>query len=194
MSKIFVISGQSGVGKGSVQKVLKDNHLDFYDVVTCTTRSPRPHEIDGKDYFFLTEKEFKNKISNNEFLEYAHVHDWIYGTPKSEIEKAKSLNKNTFLEIDVQGAIEVKKIIPNAVLIFISYEEGDLNQLIRSRIKHDTQRGDLAEAEIKKRIESAQKEETYKKYYDYIVINPEGHPEKAVEEINNIITKETNDN
>jgi guanylate kinase len=188
-SKVFVISGQSAVGKGAIGKALREKYPDFYDIITCTTRPPRPNETDGKDYFFLNKEQFLAKIDNQQFLEYAHVHDWYYGTPKSELEKAKNQNKNVFLEIDVQGAVEVKKILPESVLIFISYEEGDLEQLIRNRMAHDPKRRNFSDDEINKRLESARIEDGYKKYYDYVVINPEGHPEKAIEEITNIVTQ-----
>lgn len=185
--KLFIISGQSGVGKSTILKKILSNHPEFHRVVTFTTRDPRPGEIPGEDHFFVYREKFEEMIKNNEFIEYAQVHNEMYGTPKKQIEDVLKLGKNAIMEIDVQGATNIKKIIPEAVLIFLKYEEGDLNQIIRRRIQNDKERGDTPEVEIQRRIESAQKEAKYEKYYDYSVVNPEGQPEKAVAEIEEII-------
>ena len=187
MNKIFILSGQSGVGKNTIFQLLEKGLSDFYRVITCTTRKPRPGEADGKDYFFLTDREFKNRIAEGRFLEYAHVHDWLYGTPLSEIEKAEKLGKNIFLTIDVQGATKLKREKPEVVTIFLKFAGDNLEQLVRDRIGRDSARN-LSEDEIESRIVSAQKEAEYIKYYDYVVDNPEGHPEVAVQEIQEIIT------
>jgi len=186
MSKIFILSGHSGVGKNTIFRLLERDLSDFFRVVTCTTRKPRPGEVDGKDYFFLTDQEFKDRIAENRFLEYAHVHDWFYGTPLDEIEKAEKLGKNILLTIDVQGATKIKRERPETIIIFLKYAGDNLEQLIRDRIGRESAR-DLSEDEVKRRIVSAKKEAEYVKYYDFVVENPEGHPEAAVEEIEGII-------
>ncbi|KKQ17107.1 MAG: Guanylate kinase [Berkelbacteria bacterium GW2011_GWB1_38_5] len=185
--KLFVISGQSGVGKNTILKKILVNHPEFHRVVTFTTRDPRPNEIPGEDHFFVYPEKFKEMIENNEFIEYAKVHDEMYGTPKEQVEEVLNAGRNAIMEIDVQGTMQVKKILPEAVLIFIKYEEGDLEQSIRHRIKNDQERGETTEEEIRCRIVSAQKEAEYEKYYDHVVTNPEGKPDEAVKEIEKII-------
>ncbi|MDZ7586283.1 MAG: guanylate kinase, partial [Patescibacteria group bacterium] len=160
-------------------------------VVTFTTRDPRPNEIPNEDHFFVYREKFDEMIKNNEFIEYAKVHGEMYGTPKEQIEEALNPptggGKNAIMEIDVQGAKQVKKILPETVLIFIKYDDADLEGAIRRRIQNDPKRGETAEEEIQRRIESARKEAEYEKYYDFSVINPEGQPEEAIEEIEKII-------
>ncbi|MEI6040119.1 MAG: GNAT family N-acetyltransferase [Candidatus Berkelbacteria bacterium] len=185
-SKIFILSGQSGVGKNTIFKLLEKDLVDFHRVVTCTTRTPRAGEIDGHDYYFLTEGEFKKDIEDGKFLEYAHVHNFIYGTPMSEIKKAETLNQHIFLTIDVQGATKLKKEMPEVITIFLKFPEGDIDQLVRNRIGHDSKRN-LPETEIVRRIESAKAEAQYIKFYDYTVENVEGDPQVAVGKIEQII-------
>lgn len=184
---LYIISGQSGVGKNTILAGILKNHPKFHRVVTYTTRDPRPNEIPGTDHFFVYPEKFQEMIKNNEFLEYAEVHGEMYGTPKQQIEEVLNNGKNAIMEIDVQGAKQVKVLMPEAILIFIKYEEGDLEGTIRRRIKNDPERGETSEEEIQRRIESARQEAEYEKYYDYSVTNPEGHPEKAVEKIEKII-------
>ncbi|MCL5407483.1 MAG: guanylate kinase [Patescibacteria group bacterium] len=192
--KLFVISGQSGVGKNTILKQILANHPDLHRVITFTTRDPRPNEIPGEDHFFVYPEKFNEMIQNNEFIEYAQVHNEMYGTPKAQVEEVLSSGRSAIMEIDVQGTMQVKKIVPEAILIFIKYEEGDppageagLEKSVRRRIENDKERGETSEEEIKCRIESAKKEAEYKKYYNYVVTNPEGNPEAAVEEIEKII-------
>lgn len=185
-SKIFILSGQSGVGKNTIFKLLEKDLVDFHRVITCTTRTLRPGEVDGQDYYFLTDDEFKMGIEAGKFLEYAHVHNFLYGTPMSEIKKAEELNQHIFLTIDVQGATKLKKEMPEVITIFLKFPDGDIDQLVRNRIGHDSKRN-LSESEIIRRIESAQDEAQYIKLYDYAVENVEGSPEIAVGEIERII-------
>ncbi len=188
--KLFIISGQSGVGKNTILKALQKNHPDFHRAITFTTRDPRPDEIPGEDHFFVYQEKFQEMIKNHELLEWAEVHGNLYGTPKDQIEKALNAGSNVLMEIDVQGGLQIKKIIPEMVLIFIKYEEGDLEKIIRSRIAHDPSREKMSEDEIARRIATARKEAGFEKDYDYSVINPEGQPEQAIEQIENIIKKE----
>lgn len=193
-TKIFILSGQSGVGKNTIFKMLEKDLVNFHRVVTCTTRGPRAGEIDGHDYYFLTDEEFKQGIKDGKFLEYAHVHDFLYGTPISEIEKAKSLNKHIFLTIDVQGATELKKRMPEVITMFLKFGDGNLDELVRHRIAGTNSRRNLPEEDILRRIESAKFELTFIKNYDYAIENVEGHPEIAVKEIERIIESNTNGN
>lgn len=190
MNKLFIISGQSGVGKNTILRAILENHPDFFKPVGYTTRERRPGEIPGRDHYFVYRQKFDQMVKNNEFLEYAQVHGEKYGMPKDQIKKALKSGKNILMEIDVQGANKVKKIIPEAVMIFIKYEAGDLEKHIRNRIKNDPKRGQVSEKEIKKRVATAKKEIQFEKYYDYSVVNPEGHPEKAIEEVESIIENE----
>ena len=126
MERFFVISGSSGVGKGTVIKAFLDKNPNFKLSISCTTRKIRDGEIEGVNYFFLSKDEFENSINNNEFLEWAELSGHLYGTKRSFVEKCLSDKENLILEIDTKGALNVKKLMPNAVLIFIappSFEE-----------------------------------------------------------------------
>jgi len=191
--KLYIISGQSGVGKNTILKAILEKHPEFHRVVTFTTRDPRPEEIPGEDHFFVYPEKFQEMIENGEFIESAEVHGEMYGTPKKQIEEALKAGENALMEIDVQGATQIKKILPEAILLFLKYEEGDLEELIRRRIARDPKRGKTSEEEIQRRLQSAQKEAEYEKYYDYAIVNPEGHPEKAIEEIEKIIKNKEED-
>lgn len=192
--KLFILSGQSGVGKNTILKTILEKHPEFHRAVTFTTREPRPEEIPGEDHFFVYQEKFDEMIKNGEFLEYAQVHDEMYGTPKEQIAQALNNGKSVIMEIDVKGACQVKKIMPDAILIFIKYESNNIEAAIRSRIKNDPSRGDVSEEEIHTRIATARKEAGYEKYYDYAVVNPEGHPEQAIGEVEKIIQNELKKN
>lgn len=165
MSKLFVISGSSGVGKGTVIKKFLEMHPDFKLSVSCTTRSPREGEVHGKNYFFLTKEEFKSYIERNEFLEWAEFSGNMYGTQKAYVEKKLKEGKNLILEIDTQGALNVKKIMPDAQLIFIlppSIEELEA----RLRGRHTE-----TEDAIQKRLNTVKSEMENSKYFDFQVVN-----------------------
>ena len=185
--KLFIISGQSGVGKNTILKGVLEKHPEIHRAVTFTTRQIRPQEIPGEDHFFVYEEKFQDMIKNDEFLEYAEVHGEMYGTPKEQINLALEQKKDVLMEIDVQGAKQIKEKMPEAKLIFIKFEPGNLEQIIRKRIINDPNRGKTKEEEIKRRLESAKKENRDEKYYDFYVNNPEGNPEKAIEEVSKII-------
>jgi len=180
--KLIVISAPSGTGKTSVIKeILKLNQDKLIFSVSATTRQKRVNEIDGVDYYFLTEEEFKKKIENDEFIEWERIYDYYYGTLKSEIEKAKKLGKDILFELDVNGSLKLKKLYPEALLIFItppSIEE------LESRLR---KRNTETPETFKKRIERAKMELENSKYFDYEVKNYE--LESAIKEINDIIQK-----
>ncbi len=165
MKKLFVISGSSGVGKGTVIKEFLKKHPDFKLSVSCTTRSKREGEVNGVNYFFLTQKEFKKCIDNGEFLEWAEFSGNHYGTKKDFVESSLKNGENLILEIDTKGALNVKKLMPEAVLIFIappSLEE------LESRLRG---RHTETEEAIQKRLASIKLELENSKHFDYEIIN-----------------------
>ena len=165
MSKLFVISGSSGVGKGTVIKEFLKRNPEYKLSVSCTTRKPREGEVHGKNYFFLTREEFESCIDRNEFLEWAEFSGNMYGTQRPYIEEKLAQGKKLILEIDTQGALNVKKIMPDVVLIFIlppSFEELEA----RLRGRHTE-----TEEAIQKRLASTKLELENSKYFDYEVIN-----------------------
>lgn len=165
MGKLFVISGSSGVGKGTVIKEFLNKHTNFKLSVSCTTRSPREGEIHGINYFFLSQEEFKKCINNNEFLEWAEFSGNMYGTQKAYVQEKLAQGKNMILEIDTKGALNVKKIMPEATLIFIlppSLEELEA----RLRGRHTE-----TEEAIQKRLNSTKLEMENSKSFDYQIIN-----------------------
>ena len=179
MNKLYVISGSSGVGKGTVIKEFLNKHPEFKLSISCTTRNKREGEIDGVNYFFLSKEEFKNCINNNEFLEWAEFSGNFYGTKKEFVEKCLKNNENLILEIDTKGALNVKKLMPNAVFIFItppSMEE--LEHRLRGRHTE-------TEEAIQKRLASIKLEIENSKNFDYQIINDT--VENAVRQIENII-------
>lgn len=179
MSKLFVISGSSGVGKGTVIKDFLAKHPDFKLSISCTTRGKREGEVHGVNYFFLTQDEFKNHISNDEFLEWAEFSGNHYGTKKSFVNECLANGESLILEIDTKGALNVKKIMPEAVLIFIappSIEELEA----RLRGRHTE-----TEEAIQKRLASIKLEMENSKLFDYKVINDT--VENAVKELEKIM-------
>lgn len=180
--KLFVISGSSGVGKGTViQKLMKKNP-DFKLSISYTTRKKREGEIEGVNYFYVDKENFKKSIENNEFLEWAEFSENFYGTKKKYVEKVLNQGQNLILEIETQGAMQVKQKMPEAVLIFIlppSYE--DLENRLRGR---NTE----SEEAIAKRLDFVQLEIKNSEKFDYKVVNDK--VESAVSEIERIIKSE----
>ena len=180
--KLFVISGCSGVGKGTViNEFMKRNSDDFILSVSCTTRKPRPNEIDGVNYFFISKEEFEKNIKEDKFLEYAQFAENYYGTKKKYVQQKMEDGYNVILEIDTQGALQVKEKMQQAVLIFIappSVEE--LENRLRGRHTED-------EATIQKRLAQVKIELERSLKYDYTIINDS--IERAVEEIESIVRK-----
>lgn len=178
MSKLFVISGSSGVGKGTVIKEFLNKHPNFRLSISCTTRNKREGEEDGVNYFFLSQEEFKKCIENNEFLEWAEFSGNCYGTKKEFVQKCLSKGENLILEIDTKGALNVKKLMPEATLIFIappSIEELEA----RLRGRHTE-----TEEAIQKRLASIKSEIENSKHYDFVVVNDT--VENAVRQIEKI--------
>lgn len=162
--KLFIISGPSGTGKGTICKGLLDNP-NIRVSISMTTRSPRVGEVHGKHYYFVTRDEFEKTIAEGGLLEYAEVFGNYYGTPKAAVVEKLNQGKDVILEIDVQGALDAKRIYPDSVLIFIlppSLEE------LRVRIEG---RGTETEEAINLRLSKALKEMSYIDEYDYYVVN-----------------------
>lgn len=163
--KIFVISSPSGGGKTTIVRRILSEFPEIVFSVSATTRPKRPDEIDGVHYFFLTEEQFLDKIKNDEFIEWERFYDYYYGTLKTFVIDNIKNGKSVLLEIDVKGALSVKKIFPDAVLIFIdvpSFEE-----LVDRLKKRKTE----SETDLQKRIDRAKMELSYKDKFDYIFIN-----------------------
>lgn len=179
---LLVISGPSGVGKGTVLHDLMNTQENLVYSVSATTRKKRDGEIEGVSYFYKSHEEFEKMISEDKFLEYAYVHNNYYGTPKDFVEKKISEGKIVVLEIDVQGAVNVKNNTDNAVFIFLA--PPSLSEL-KNRI---VGRGTETENDINLRMNNARRELEYIKYYDYLVIND--HINSAINSVNEIINAE----
>lgn len=178
---LVVISGPSGAGKGTICKALLEKN-DFWLSVSATTRNPRVGEVDGTNYYFLSKEEFKNRIKSEGFLEYAEVYGNYYGTPKDSVLSAVDSGKDVVLEIDIQGALQVKETYPEGVFIFIlppSMKE------LRQRIIN---RGSETEESLMTRFKAAYKEINYVSKYNYAVVNDT--VEEAVKKIESIVIAE----
>ena len=176
--KLIVISGASGVGKGTVLKRMMELREDLTFSVSATTRPPRPNEVDGVHYYFVTRDKFQRMIDNEEFLEYDEHNATLYGTPVGQLEEKLNCG-NVILDIEPVGAANVRKKRPDATLIFImapSMEE--LERRLRSR-------GDTSENQIQMRLERARWETEQTVWYDHVVINDQ--VDACAEEILNII-------
>lgn len=180
--KLFVISGSSGVGKGTVLNAFLKKHPEFMLSISCTTRKPRQGEVDGVNYFFLTQENFKECINNNKFLEWAEFAGNYYGTKKKYINQCLEEGKDIILEIETKGALQVKKQMPEAVLIFIAPPSLEaLEARLRGRHTED-------EDTIQKRLNEVKVELELAEQYDYQVIND--NLEDAITKLEEIITGE----
>lgn len=179
---LYILSGPSGVGKGTVRKEIFQQDTDLKYSISMTTREKRQGEVDGVDYFFKTKAEFEEMIGNNELLEYAsYVHNY-YGTPKKYVEETLATGYDVFLEIEVQGAQQVKENFPEGVFIFLS--PPSLDELKNRIMSRGTESDDL----VLNRLKEAKKEIEMMDIYDYVVVND--HVERAVGKIQSIIESE----
>ncbi|WP_195331184.1 guanylate kinase [Leuconostoc lactis] len=180
---LIVLSGPSGVGKGTVRKaIFEEEGIDFQYSISATTRQPRVGEVDREDYFFVSREEFEQKIVNGDMLEYAQYVNNYYGTPKSFIDETLASGRDVFLEIDVQGALQVKSKMPEGIYIFLT--PPDLTNL-RERL---VGRGTDSQEVIEKRVAAARDELKQMINYDYAVENDQ--VVHAVDRIKAIITAE----
>jgi guanylate kinase len=181
---LIVISGPSGVGKDSVLQSMKARGLPFHFVVTTTTRPPRPEEVHGKDYFFISKEEFARMIENDEFFEYAIVYKDYKGNSKKQVHDALASGKDVVMRLDVQGAATVRKLAPEAVLVFLTTQsEHELVERLKSR------KTDTAE-DLGLRIATAHQELKRAGEFDYVIVNADGCLEQTVDTVIAIIRAE----
>lgn len=183
---LLVISGPSGAGKGTICKVLMNRNEDLKLSVSATTRQPRNGEVEGENYYFLTHDKFNDMISKNEFLEYAQTYSNFYGTPKGPVMESLEKGQDVVLEIEMQGARQVKQIYPEAILIFVL--PPTLNEL-QSRLSN---RGTETEEQMHERLSCAFEEIKQIKDYNYFIFNETNKEVEAAIEIENIISAEKN--
>ena len=189
--KLFVVSAPSGCGKGTILFEVLNNNKNLFYSVSATTRTPREGEIDGVNYYFLSKDEFKREIDNGGMLEYAQYCDNFYGTPKKKVVEKLEQGIDVILEIETKGAMQVKGVMPEAVLIFI------LPPSVLELRRRLNKRGTEEESVIEKRVKEAEDEILKAHNYDYIIMNDE--LDKAIEDFEAVLkasklTKENNKN
>ena len=181
---LIVISGPSGVGKDSVVQRMIERGFPFHFVVTATTREKRATEVHGKDYWFLSKDEFAHMIEENELIEYAIVYGDYKGIPKAQVREALASGKDVIMRLDVQGAESVRKLAPEALLIFITCEsEEELERRLRER---KTETADY----LSLRIATARKEFQRLDAFDYVIVNQDFHLDDTVDKVRAIIAAE----
>jgi guanylate kinase len=181
---LVVISGPSGVGKDSVLQRMKERGLPFHFVVTATTRPPRPEEKEGIDYIFVGREEFAALIDKQELLEYAIVYGDYKGIPKDQVRKALATGKDVVMRVDVQGAATVRKLSPEAILIFLTTSSEE--ELVERLEKRKTE----ASEDLKLRIATARQEFKRIAEFDYVVVNRDNELDETVDTIMAIIDAE----
>ena len=181
---LVVLSGPSGVGKDAVLSELRNYDRPWHFAVTATTRPMRPGERDGVDYIFLDPDTFSRMRDRDEFLECAEVYGRWYGVPRSQARDAFRTGKDVFLKIDVQGAATIRRMAPEALLIFLMPPSMDeLRQRLEGRMTESS-------PELERRLQTAQQELAQVHHFDYRVINPHGHLEQAAADIDAIVAAE----
>ncbi|GAX77118.1 hypothetical protein CEUSTIGMA_g4564.t1 [Chlamydomonas eustigma] len=181
---VVIISGPSGVGKDSVLQRLKEKREDLYFVVTATSRPMRPKEVEGRDYFFVSKEKFERWIAEGQLLEHAMVYGDYKGIPRQQVDQAVAAGTDVLLRIDVQGAATVKKLIPEAVSIFIAAESQA--KLVERLAARKTESID----KMLVRVQTAQKEMEKMRSFDYAVVNKEGCLDQCADAIAAIIDAE----
>jgi len=181
---LVVISGPSGVGKDATLKRMEELGYPFHFVVTATTRPRRPNEVDGVDYHFISEREFTAMLEKDELLEHAIVYGQHKGIPRKQVREALASGKDVIMRIDVQGAATIRRLVPEAVFIFLTASSEE--ELIRRLKKRRTE---TAEG-LERRIATARGEMKRLDEFDYVVVNRDGHLDDTVKTIAAIITAE----
>jgi guanylate kinase len=181
---LVVISGPSGVGKDATLQIMKQSNYPFYFVVTATTRPKRPNEVDGEDYHFVSVGEFAEMIEQNELLEYAVVYGDYKGIPKKHVREALASGQDVIMRIDVQGAATIRRLVPNAVTIFLTAESED--ELVRRLEERKTEDPD----KLKMRIATARQEIKRIVEFDYVVMNRVHRLEETVNQVLSIMAAE----
>lgn len=162
---LVVVSGFSGAGKGTLMKRLMEKYDNYALSVSATTRAPRPGEEHGREYFFHTKKEFEELILEDALIEYAQYVDNYYGTPKAYVEKQLNMGKDVILEIEIQGALKVKKKMPNTLLLFVTPPSAE--ELRRRLVNRGTESLEVIESRLSRASEEAEGMQEY----DYILMN-----------------------
>ncbi len=181
---LIVISGPSGAGKDTVVQRMKERKLPFHFVVTATTRPPRPNEVDGRDYFFVSKDEFARMIDQNELIEYAIVYGDYKGIPKAQVREALASGKDVVMRLDVQGAESVRKLAADALLIFITTESEE--ELVNRLKQRETETDDS----LSLRIATARKELQRMEAFDYVIVNHDLLLDHTVDVVSAIIDSE----
>lgn len=181
---LFVLSAPSGAGKDTVINALKQQGMDFYVVASVTTRAPRPGESEGNPYHFVSLEKFEQLMAQGELLEYANVHGNWYGQPRQAIRDNLRAGRDVLLKIDVQGAATIRRKVPEAIFIFLV--PSSLEELAERLTNRHTE----TEAERTRRLTDARKELAEKDWYDYVIVNRQGHLQEAVDQLRAIMLAE----
>ena len=181
---LVVISGPSGVGKDVTLKRMQEMGCPFHFVVTTTDRAPRPGEVDGVDYLFVSSAEFQRMINHDELLEHAIVYGQHKGVSKAQVRGALESGQDVMMRLDVQGAATIRQLVPDAVLIFLTAESEDV---LVARL---TERRTESQEAIRTRLENARQEMGRINEFDYVVVNQDRQLDRTVEMIMSIITAE----
>ena len=180
---LIVVSGFSGSGKGTLMKELLTRYPDTYALsISATTRSPREGEVDGREYFFVSKDEFEKMIAKGELIEYAKYVENYYGTPRDYVEKKLDEGKDVILEIEIQGALNVKKMFPDTLLLFVTPPSAE--ELKKRLVGRGTETMDVIESRMDRACEEAEGMENY----DYLIVNDS--LDRCVEEMHSIIQGE----
>jgi guanylate kinase len=179
VGKVFVITGPSGVGKGTLIEVLLERIPELELSVSATTRDPRPGEVDGRDYHFLSPEEFRRRLEAGEFLEHASYSGHYYGTLREEVERRIAISRSVVLEIEVQGARQVRDAMPEAVPIFIAPPDASV---LRERLEG---RGTDSPAAIEQRLRTAEVELGARSEFPHVVVNDE--VQKAASKLESLV-------
>lgn len=182
--RVFIISGPSGVGKDAVIEQLRARLPDAFFAVTATTRERRPGEMDGVHYFFLSEPDFRERLADGEFLESATVYGNLYGVLKGPVRAALARGQDVFVKVDVQGAAEIRRLVPEASSIFLAPESAST---LLQRLKH---RKTDDPAELMARFATATRELSAASEFDYVIFNRQDRLEEALDEINAVVRAE----
>lgn len=184
MPLLIVISGPSGAGKDTVVKQMQQRGLEFHFVTTATTRPPRPNEVDGKDYWFISHEEFSRMIEQDELMEHALVYGDYKGVPRDQVRKALQSGKDVVMRLDVQGAETVRRLLPESLLIFITTDSEE--ELIERLQERSTE---TAEA-LAIRIATTRQELRRKEAFDYVIVNRDDELDHTVDVVQSIVQAE----
>jgi guanylate kinase len=179
-----VVSGPSGVGKDAILNQMKERSYPFFFMTTFTTRKKRANEVDGRDYHFVSEDEFQKLLNNDGLLEWARVYGNYYGVPKLPIKEALAQGRDTIIKVDIQGAQNIKKVLPEAIFIFIMPPSTEELSIRLSKRRTETP------ADLNLRLKTAETELSQIALFDYSVLNPCNNVESAVQDILSILKAE----